>query len=234
MASSTLVDLEHLSPNHSGMRTEKITRITPHCIVGQATISRIGDMFDSSSWQASCNYGIGTDGRVVEVVPEDMRSWCSSSSDNDQRAVTIECASDNYAPYRINNTVYSKLIDLCVDICKRNGKRRLNWLGDIGSTLEYEKTMGADEMVITVHRWFANKSCPGEWLMNKMGDLCNEVNAHLSSDEGVKPDPGEEQEVKRYYCVQVGAFKYRENAERLLASLESQGYACYITIKERS
>ena len=34
-------------------------------------------------------------------------------------------------------------------------------------------------MVLTVHRWFANKSCPGDWLYSRMGDLAAKVTARL-------------------------------------------------------
>lgn len=70
---------------------------------------------------------------------EKNRSWCSSSNTNDQRAVTIECASDTSAPYAFKTVVYNKLIDLCVDICKRNGKKKLIWLGDKNKTLNYNR-----------------------------------------------------------------------------------------------
>ena len=159
---SPLVVYTKLSPNHSGQRTHSIDRITPHCVVGQLSAESICGCFTSTSRQASCNYGIGTDGRVSLCVEEKNRSWCSSSNANDQRAVTIECASDMNEPYAMNSAVYSSLIKLCTDICRRNGKKKLLWLGDKNKTLNY--VPAADEMVLTVHRWFANKSCPGNWL----------------------------------------------------------------------
>lgn len=179
MSNSSLVDCTVKSPNHSGARTHTIDRISPHCVVGQLTAESIGGCFTSSSRQASCNYGIGKDGRVVLVVDEANRSWCTSSNANDQRAVTIECASDTTAPYAFNDAVYNKLIDLCADICKRNGKTKLLWFSDKNTALNYNPK--SNEMVLTVHRWFANKSCPGDWLMNKMQDLANKVNAKLGS-----------------------------------------------------
>ena len=154
---SPLVVYTKLSPNHSGQRTHSIDRITPHCVVGQCSVETLGNIFYPTSRQASCQYGIGPDGRVGMYVEEKNRSWCSSSNANDQRAVTIECASDTYHPYAMNSTVYARLIDLCVDICKRNGKKKLIWFGDKNKSLNY--VPAADEMVLTVHRWFANKSC---------------------------------------------------------------------------
>lgn len=187
MSNSSLVNCTVKSPNHSGARTHKIDRISPHCVVGQLTAENIGGCFTSSSRQASCNYGIGKDGRVVLVVDEANRSWCTSSNANDQRAVTIECASDTTAPYAFNNTVYNKLIDLCADICKRNGKTKLLWFADKNTALNYNPK--SNEMVLTVHRWFANKSCPGDWLMNRMQDLANKVNAKLGSGTVSTPTP---------------------------------------------
>lgn len=178
MSNSSLVSHTHISPNQSGKRVYPITRISPHCVVGQSSVETLGKRFGDVSVGASSNYGIGYDGRIGMYVEEDCRSWCTSSYDNDNRAVTIECASDAYAPYAFNDTVYNKLIELCVDICKRNGKTKLLWLGDKNTTLSYSPK--ADEMVLTVHRWFANKSCPGDWMYARMGDLANKVTAKLS------------------------------------------------------
>ena len=133
-----------------------------------------------SSTQASSNYGIDKDGRVGLYVEEKNRSWCSSNSANDQRAVTIECASDTTEPYAFQDAVYQKLIVLCADICKRNGKKKLLWLKDKDKTLAYEPA--SDEMVLTVHRWFANKSCPGNWLMERMDNLAAKVTAQLGGE----------------------------------------------------
>ena len=174
---SSLASYTKLSPNHSGQRTHSIDRITPHCVVGQCSVETLGSIFLPTSRQASCNYGIGVDGRVGMYVEEKNRSWCSSSSANDQRAVTIECASDTTEPYAFKDVVYQKLITLCVDICKRNGKKKLLWFGDKDKTLSYEPK--SDEMVLTVHRWFANKSCPGNWMYARMGDLASKVTAAL-------------------------------------------------------
>ena len=175
---SSMVAYTKLSPNHSGTRTHSIDRISPHCVVGQCTAEGLGDWFARSSTQESSNYGIDKNGRVGLYVEEKNRSWCTSSNANDQRAITIECASDTYEPYAMNNAVYTTLIKLCVDICKRNGKKKLLWFGDKNKTLNY--TPKSDEMVISVHRWFANKSCPGNWLYARLGDLATQVTKQLS------------------------------------------------------
>ena len=177
MSNSKLVSYTGLSPNHSGKRTCSISRITPHAVVGQLSVERICDCFKNKSRQASCNYAIGADGRIGLCVDEQNSSSCSSSRDNDQRAVTIECASDLTEPYAMKPEVYSALVDLCVDICRRNGKKRLVWIADKDKALNY--AVKPDEMLLTVHRWFSRKSCPGNWLFGKLGDLAHEVNSRL-------------------------------------------------------
>lgn len=174
---SSMVAYTKLSPNHSGQRTHGIDRITPHCVVGQCTAEGLGDWFAKSSTQASSNYGIDKDGRIGLYVEEKNRSWCSSSGTNDQRAITIECASDISEPYAFRDIVYQRLIELCIDICKRNGKNKLIWFGDKDKTLNYSPKSG--EMILTVHRWFANKSCPGNWMYAKMGELAEKVTKAL-------------------------------------------------------
>ena len=150
MCNSKLVNYTKLSPNHSGKRTMNIDRITPHCVVGQCSVETIGNIFANVSRKASSNYGIGFDGRLGLYVPENMRSWCSSSNANDQRSVTIECASDKSSPYTMNRNVYKTLVNLCVDICRRNGKNKLIWFGNKEKTLSYKPSK--NEMILTVHR----------------------------------------------------------------------------------
>ncbi len=212
---SPLVNYIKLSPNHSGQRNHTIDRISPHCVVGQCSVETIGNIFAPASKQASSNYGIGPDGRVGMYVEEKNRSWCSSSGANDHRAVTIEIASDKTHPYAMKNAAYNKLIDLCVDICKRNGKTKLLWFNDKNKSLNYNPA--ANEMVITVHRWFANKACPGDWLYSRLGDLATKVTERLNN----KPDTKEEQKPAsntNIYRVfnsagkQVGAYSVEANA----------------------
>lgn len=218
MSNSGLVVYTKLSPNHSGQRTHSIDRITPHCVVGQLSCESICGCFTSPQRKASCNYGIGTDGRISLCVEEKNRSWCSSSNANDQRAVTIECSSDKTAPYAMTDAVYAALIDLCTDICKRNGKSKLLWFGDKNKTLAYEPK--ADEMIITVHRWFANKSCPGDWLYNRLGDLAAKVTSRLGGDS--------QQPSGTLYRVQTGAYKQKANADAQLAKVKAAGFDTYM------
>lgn len=211
---SPLVVYTGLSPNHSGQRTHAIDRITPHCVVGQLSAETICACFPAGR-DASCNYGIGTDGRVSLCVEEKNRSWCSSSSANDQRAITIECASDKTEPYAMNSAVYNSLIKLCMDICKRNGKKKLLWFADKDKSLNYAPK--SDEMVITVHRWFAKKSCPGNWLYARLGDLAAQVTAALGgSQQEPATDKAQWYRVRKSWADskgQLGAYKELVNAK---------------------
>ena len=227
MLNSKLVSYTKLSPNHSGRRTHSIDRITPHCVVGQLSAESICGCFTSSSRQASCNYGIGFDGRISLCVEEKNRSWCSSSNANDQRAVTIECASDMSEPYAMNSKVYSSLVNLCTDICKRNGKTKLLWFGDKNKTLNYSPK--PNEMVLTVHRWFANKSCPGNWLYARLGDLANRVTSNLQGDP-VKPSPSPSKSIDAV-ARDVIRGEWGNGADRK-SRLEKAGYS-YSAVQSR-
>ncbi len=225
MSNSSLVNYTKLSPNHSGQRTHAIDRITPHCVVGQCSVETLGNIFAPTSRQASSNYGIGADGRVGMYVEEKNRSWCSSSNANDQRAVTIECASDTTAPYAFKGIVYNKLIELCVDICKRNGKNKLLWLGNKTKTLAYNPA--PNEMVLTAHRWFANTNCPGDWMYQRMGALAAKVTAKLGGTTTTKPKkPASDGTL---YRVQVGAYSKKENADKQLKAIKAKGFDAFIT-----
>ncbi len=173
---SKLVNYTRISPNRSVNRNHKIDTVSIHCVVGQCSVETLGSIFASTSKEASSNYGIGYDGRIGLYVEEKDRSWCTSSSSNDNRAITIEVASDTYHPYRVNNTAYKSLIKLLVDICKRNGIKRLVW-----STNKSERMNHCNGCNMTVHRDYANKSCPGDYLYNLHGQIAKEVNAQLGS-----------------------------------------------------
>ena len=159
MSNSSLATYTLISPNKNSPRNHKIDTISIHCFVGQVTAKRGCEVFQPSSKQASCNYVVGYDGSIGLCVEEKDRSWCTSSSSNDHRAITIETASENKAPYKVTAAAYAALLDLVTDICRRNGAKKLLWFGDKAKTLAYAPKSG--EMVMTVHRWFANKSCPG-------------------------------------------------------------------------
>lgn len=179
MSNSPLISYTQISPNKTSPRNHKIDTITIHCAVGQHSIEKLGGMFAPSSKKASSNYGIGSDGRIGMYVEEKDRSWCSSNKANDNRAITIECACDPIHPYAINEKVYKSLIRLCADICKRNGIKELKWKGD-------KSLIGqVDKQNMTVHRWFAKKACPGDYIYERLGKIATEVNEQL----GVATEP---------------------------------------------
>ena len=207
MSNSSMVTYKKPSPNNSGKRTEKISRITPHCVVGHLTVQALGSWFYKSSTQASSNYGIDDAGNVGMYVEENKRSWCSSSGANDQRAVTIECASDTYAPYAMSDTVYKTLVKLCADICKRNGKTEVIWISNKEKALAYK--LKSNEMLLTVHRWFSSTQCPGDWLYSRMDQLAKDINKKLAPDQ---------------YRVDVGTYKKKADAEKAVDDLKGKGY----------
>lgn len=171
MTNSPLVSYTKLSPNHSGQRTHAIDTISVHCMAGNLSVETCGALFANSDRKASSNYGIGSDGRIALYVNESNRSWCTSSKANDQRAVTIEVANTVAAdPWPISDAAYKSLIDLLVDICQRNGIKKLLWKGN-------KNLIGlVDQQNMTVHRWFAAKACPGNWLYEHHGQIAEEVN----------------------------------------------------------
>lgn len=173
MSNSPLVSYTQISPNKNSPRNHKIDTITIHCAVGQCSVERLGAIFSPSSKKASSNYGIGADGRIGMYVEEKDRSWCSSNAANDNRAITIECACDPTHPYAINEKVYKSLIKLCADICKRNSIKELKWKGDKNLIGQVTKQN------MTVHRWFANKACPGDYIYERLGKIASEVNEQL-------------------------------------------------------
>ena len=182
-SNSQLASCTRISPNRNSPRNHAIDRISIHCVVGQCTVERIGEIFAPASRKASSNYGVGLDGRVGLYVEERDRSWCTSSAANDNRAVTIEVASDTAHPYAVTAKAYAALLDLCTDICQRNGKKKLLWFGNKDKTLAYVPK--ADEMVLTVHRWFANKACPGEYLYSRHGEIAAEVTRRLADSPAI-------------------------------------------------
>ena len=178
MSNSKLISCTLISPNKNSPRNHKIDTITIHCVVGQCSAERIGEIFKPTSRQASSNYGIGYDGRIGLYVDEADRSWCSSSAANDNRAITIEVASDTKHPYAVNDKAYAALLDLVEDICRRNGIKKLVW-----STSKDDRVNHKNGCNMTVHRDYANKSCPGDYLYNRHGEIAAEVNRRLEGEE---------------------------------------------------
>ena len=248
MSNSPLVNYTKISPNRTSPRNHVIDTITIHCVVGQCSIENLGALFANPARKGSSNYGIGYDGKIGLYVEEKDRSWCSSNAANDHRAITIEVASDTTHPYAVTKKAYASLIKLLVDICKRNNIKQLKWKGD-------KSLIGkVDQQNMTVHRWFANKACPGDYLYNRHGQIAAEVNAQLNVkvdspvyrvqtgsftnksnaekeyykvlDAGFKPNL-----VKSgaYYKVQVGAYKQKPNADSMAKRLKAKKFSAEIT-----
>ena len=170
MSNSSLVNMTMLSPNHSGHRNQPITKIAIHHTAGAISAATIGQIFRPTSRQASCNYGIGNDNKIVLCVDEANRSWCTSSSWCDNRAVTIEVAnSANGGNWPVSDRTLATLIDLVTDICRRNGIRNCTYTG------------GKDG-VLQKHEWYANTNCPGPYLGSKFSYIASEVNKRLSGN----------------------------------------------------
>ena len=171
-----------ISPNRTSPRNHKIDTITIHCIVGQWTAKQGCDYFATTGRECSANYVVGKDGSIGLSVEEKDRSWCSSSRANDNRAVTIEVASDTTHPYKVTDQALAALVDLLADICRRNGIKALLWKGD-------KSLIGqVDKQNMTVHRWFANKACPGDYLYNLHPQIAAQVNERLGAAAPAEPE----------------------------------------------
>lgn len=217
LSNSKLISYTKISPNRTSPRNHKIDTVTIHCVVGQCSVETLGNIFAPTSRQASCNYGIGADGRIGMYCEEKDRSWCSSNAANDNRAITIEVASDTKHPYAVNAKAYAALIDLLVDICKRNGIPRLVW-----STSKADRVNHKNGGNMTVHRDYANKPCPGEYLYSRHAQIASEVNKRLGSTD-TRPQPE-----KVLYRVQTGAFRNKAGAEALLQQVKAKGFDTYM------
>ena len=204
MSNSTLADIVMLSPN-SSPRTAKIDTITIHHMATVSSAEACAASFLPTSRKASANYCIGNDGDVVLSVDESRRAWTSSNAANDNRAITIEVSnSARDGDWPVSDAALNKLLDLCEDICRRNGIEKLSYTGDLSGNM-------------TLHKWFASTACPGPYLESKMPWIAEEVNRRLGIEA-----PAEE---KPIYRVQVGAFVTKDFAERLRDELREAGYA---------
>lgn len=197
MSNSPLVSYTKISPYKNSPRNHKIDTVTIHCVVGQCFVEALGYTFNNPDRPVSANYGIGKDGRIGLFVDEKDRSWCSSNAANDHRAITIEVASDTTPPYAVTDAAYNSLINLLVDICKRNDIKELKWKAD-------KSLIGqVDKQNMTVHRWFANKSCPGEYLYSRHGQIADAVNKRLSAMQSISVKPPKDETEFKPYIVRV-------------------------------
>lgn len=224
MSNSPLVSYTKISPNRTSPRNHKIDTITIHCVVGQCSVETLGNVFAPTSRQASSNYGVGVDGRIGMYCEEKDRSWCSSNAANDHRAITIEVASDTTHPYAVNDKAYAGMLDLVTDICKRNGIKKLVW-----SDNKTDRVNHRNGCNMTVHRDYANKSCPGDYLYSRMSQIASEVNKRLGS---INTSPETEKSTVDdsgvLYRVQTGAFSQKANADAMLAQVKAKGFDTYM------
>ena len=213
MVKSSLAKVVVESPNRSSPRMSKIDTITIHCMAGNLSVESCGALFAKSSRKASSNYGIGSDGRIACYVGEEDRSWCSSNRANDNRAITIEVANDGGADtgWHVSDKAYKSLISLLVDICKRNNITKLVWSNNKSDRVNHKNGCN-----MTVHRDFANKSCPGDYLYSLHSKIADEVNTLLGVVEEAKP-------ANKLYRVQVGAYSVKKNAINMQNKLKSYG-----------
>ncbi len=219
---SPLVTYTRISKNKTSPRNHKIDTITIHCVVGQWTAKQGCDYFATSAKNASCNYFVGKDGSIGLCVEEKDRSWCSSSRSNDNRAVTIEGASDTADPYKVTDAALNALIKLVADICKRNGIKKLLWKND-------KSLIGqVDKQNMTVHRWFANKACPGNYLMSKHPEIAKRVNEILGASTTTITASSEHGNSVASYRVQTGAFSSKVNADKEAARVKAAGFEALV------
>ena len=216
---SPLVVHTRISPNKSSPRNHAIDTITIHCVVGQCTAETLGSIFANPERKASSNYGVDKDGRVGLYVEEKDRSWCSSSSKNDNRAITIEVASDTKEPYAVTDKAFAALIELVVDICKRNEIKKLVW-----SENKNDRINHLNGCNMTVHRDYANKSCPGTYLYKRHAQIAEEVNKRLGVTEEVEEEVTEP--VQKPLSVAVGDIVTFTGKKHYSSSNSNTGVSC--------
>lgn len=219
MSNSPLATYTKISPNKNSPRNKPIDTITIHCTAGNKdnTARQIADYFSNASRGASCNYVVGGDGSIAISVEEKDRSWCTSSGANDNRAITIEVCS-NIAGTEVNDKAYAALINLVADICKRNGIKKLVWSTDKNSRVNHLNGCN-----MTVHRDYANKACPGEWLYSRHGDIAAKVNVLLGATtttptKPTQPTPTTMYRVRKTWSnakSQIGAYRDLNNAKAM-------------------
>ncbi len=223
MSNSSLATYTNISENKTSPRNATIDTVSVHVVVAQWTAQQTVDYLQPSSKKASCNYAVGKDGSIAIGVQEKDRSWCTSDSSNDHRAITIEVASDTTDPYAVTDAAYNALVKLLVDICQRNPALSggLKWQGD----KDLIGTVSKQNM--TVHRWFAAKACPGDYLYNLHGQIAADVNALLAgSSSEATTDPSTTADT--LYRVQTGAFSKKDNADAQLAKVAAAGFDTYM------
>ena len=184
MSNSALVNYTAISPYKTSPRNHKIDTITIHCMAGDFSVETCGNIFQRKGRNASSNYGIGSDGRIGLYVDEKDRSWCSSNRENDMRAITIEVANDGGSAtgWHVTDKALESLINLLVDVCQRNAINAL-----IYSSNRTDRVKHLNGCNMTLHRDFAAKACPGDYLVSKHPWIAEQVNARLNGQPAPTP-----------------------------------------------
>ena len=173
MSNSNLAKYIHVVGNYSGRQGNGVSRIIIHHMAGNLSLETLGNVMESR--QSSATYGIDVNGNIGRYVDEAYRPWTSSSWEADKCAVTIEVANNSGAPdWTVSDASMNALIELCADICKRNGIPRLNYTGDKSGNLH-------------MHKWYAATACPGPYLGSKFPYIAAEVNKRLNGSATTAP-----------------------------------------------
>ena len=182
MSNSKLVVYTKLSPHCTKPRQGKIKGISIHTMAGPGSVEGCGQVFQTS--EASSHYGIGPDGRIGQYVWEEDRAWCCSHK-VDHEVVTIEVSSiQSYQePYECTEAAFESLIDLCVDICQRNGIKELIWKEGKQYCPAFTGNWAVCNMVPHRYTTDKGKSCPGNYLFGKYGEIAERVNARLKGED---------------------------------------------------
>lgn len=182
MSNSKLVVYTKLSPHCTKPRQGKIKGISIHTMAGPGSVEGCGQVFQTS--EASSHYGIGPDGRIGQYVLEENRAWCCSHK-VDHQVVTIEVSSiQSYEePYECTAAAFESLIDLCVDICQRNDIKKLIWKEGKQYCPAFTGNWAVCNMVPHRYTTDKGKSCPGNYLFGKYGEIAERVNARLKGED---------------------------------------------------
>lgn len=215
MSQSSLVDYRDYSAKHwNDRKGSGIKRIVIHHCASVLTVEQLGRIFRSK--QASSTYGIGNDGRVGQYVPEEYRPWTTSGWEPDRNCITIEVSNSSVGgDWPCSEAAMNKLVELCADICKRNGIAKLYYDGKNGTLLR--------------HCDYHATACPGPYIKSKTQWICDQVNALLSGSYAQQPAAS-----GTLYRVQIGAFSSKANADKLLAQAKEKGFDAIITDDQSS
>ena len=189
MSNSNLAKYIHVVGNYSDRQGNGVSRIIIHHMAGNLSLETLGRIMESR--ESSATYGIDVNGNIGRYVDEAYRPWTSSSWEADKCAVTVEVANNTFAPnWTISDASMKALIELCVDICRRNGIARLNYTGDKSGNLH-------------MHKWYASTACPGPYLESKFAYIAEEVNKRLNGSTTSTPSNSVSNDLSNYTDAQL-------------------------------